>query len=113
MVAAVGAVLLIVSLFLDWYEVDLEGFTVFEFLDLSARGHGARDDRVAGRRCCRRLVMARRAVAGLSRSPWLCSRSSCVVSQILNDPPAVAGAASARRPEIGIWRALGGGRPAR
>ena len=30
MVAAVGAVLLIVSLFLDWYEVDLEGFTVFE-----------------------------------------------------------------------------------
>ncbi|HEY6673240.1 MAG TPA: hypothetical protein VIZ91_12140, partial [Solirubrobacterales bacterium] len=34
LVAAIGAVLLIVSLFLNWYEGDLEGFTVFEVLDL-------------------------------------------------------------------------------
>ena len=33
LVAALGALLLIVSLFLDWYE-DLTAFTVFEFLDL-------------------------------------------------------------------------------
>ena len=33
LVAAIGAVLLIVSLFLDWYE-DRTGFTVFEVLDL-------------------------------------------------------------------------------
>ena len=32
-VASVGAVLLIVSLFLDWYD-QITGFTVFEFLDL-------------------------------------------------------------------------------
>ena len=37
-VAALGAVLLVVSLFLDWYESPVRGgitgFTVFEFLDL-------------------------------------------------------------------------------
>ena len=33
LVAAIGAVLLIVSLFVDWYE-GLTAFTVFEFIDL-------------------------------------------------------------------------------
>ena len=33
LVGSVGAVLLVVSLFLDWY-TDISGFTVFEFLDL-------------------------------------------------------------------------------
>src|SRR5215213_2626724 len=33
LVASVGAVLLITSLFLDWYD-QVTGFTVFEFLDL-------------------------------------------------------------------------------
>ena len=39
-VAAIGAVLLIVSLFLDWYE-ELTAFTVFEFLDLLLVGLAA------------------------------------------------------------------------
>ena len=37
LVAAIGAILLIVSLFLDWYE-ELTGFTVFEFVDLLLTG---------------------------------------------------------------------------
>ena len=41
-VAAIGAIMLIVSLFLDWYEGPpgdgISGFTVFEFLDLLLTG---------------------------------------------------------------------------
>ena len=102
MVAAVGAVLLIVSLFLDWYEVDLEGFTVFEFLDLLL------------------VVMALATIASLAGGLGLVKPAPSpvvslavalftifvVVSQILNDPPAVAG--GDRGKEIGIWLALGG-----
>lgn len=102
MVAAIGAVLLIVSLFLPWYEVDLEGFTVFEFLDLLL------------------VVMALATIASLAGglgmvrpapSPVVSLAVALftifvVVSQILNDPPAVAG--GDRSKEIGIWLALGG-----
>src|SRR6185503_48652 len=37
LIAAIGAILLIVSLFLDWYD-GLTGFTVFEFIDLLLMG---------------------------------------------------------------------------
>lgn len=102
LVAAVGAVLLIVSLFLDWYEVDLEAFTVFEFLDLLL------------------VLMALATIVSLAGGLGLVKPAPSpvvslavalftvfvVVSQILNDPPAVAG--GGRGKEIGIWLALGG-----
>jgi hypothetical protein len=101
-VAAIGAVVLIVSLFLDWYEVDLEGFTVFEFLDLLL------------------ILLALATIASLAGglglvrpapSPAISFAVSLfgilvVLSQLLNDPPAVANGDAGK--EIGIWLALGG-----
>ena len=101
-VAAIGAVLLIVSLFLDWYAVDLEGFTVFEFLDLLL------------------VLLALATIASLAGglglirpapSPSISFAVSLftilvVLSQVLNDPPAVANGDAGK--EIGIWLALGG-----
>ena len=102
LVAAIGAVLLIVSLFLDWYEGDLEGFTVFEVLDLLL------------------VLMALLTIASLAGglglvrtapSPALSLAVALftifvVVSQLLNDPPAVANGDAGK--EVGIWLALGG-----
>ena len=101
LVAAVGAVLLIVSLFLDWYE-GLTGFTIFEFLDLLlvllalativslAGGMG---------------LMKPAVSPGLSLAVALFT-VYVVVSQILNDPPAVIGPGPDK--DIGIWLALSG-----
>ena len=102
LVAAIGAVLLIVSLFLNWYEGDLEGFTVFEVLDLLL------------------VLMALLTIASLAGGLGLVRTAPSpvvslavalftiyvVVSQILNDPPAVANSDAGK--EIGIWLALGG-----
>jgi hypothetical protein len=101
LVAAVGAVLLIVSLFLDWYE-EFTGFTVFEFLDvlllLLALGTIAS---LAGG-----LGLVRPAVSpGLSLAVALFT-VFVVVSQVINDPPAVVGPGPDK--DIGIWLALGG-----
>jgi ABC-type transport system involved in cytochrome c biogenesis permease subunit len=101
-IASVGAVLLIVSLFLDWYE-DISGFTVFEFLDLLL------------------VLLALATIASLAGSLGLTGpRPSpavslavaiftvfVVASQLINDPPAVAGSADAEK-AIGIWLALAG-----
>ena len=102
LVALTGAVLLIVSLFLDWYEA-LTGWTVFEIDDLVlvglalwtvfslAGGLGivrARPNPTAG------LIGALVALA-------------IVVTQIINDPPAVAGGGGPPK-DIGIWLALAG-----
>ena len=100
--AAIGAVLLIVSLFLDWYEVDLEAFTVYEVLDLLL------------------VLMALATIASLAGGLGLIRAAPSpgvslavalftvfvVLSQILNDPPAVANGDADK--EIGIWLALGG-----
>jgi hypothetical protein len=40
LVAAIGGGLLIVSLFLDWYEPAISGWTAFETLDLALAGLG-------------------------------------------------------------------------
>jgi hypothetical protein len=101
LVAAIGAVLLIVSLFLDWYE-GFTGFTVFEFLDLLlALLAVATIAALAGG-----LGMARSAV-----SPGVALAAAVfaiflVVSQIINDPPAVVGPGPDK--DIGIWLALSG-----
>lgn len=102
LVAAIGAVLLIVSLFLDWYEVDLEGFSIFELLDLLL------------------ILMALVTIASLAGGLGLVRAAPSpavslgvalltifvVVSQLLNDPPAVVNRDAGK--EIGIWLALGG-----
>jgi hypothetical protein len=102
LLAAIGAVLLIVSLFLDWYEGDLEAFTVYEFLDLML------------------VLMALVTIASLAGGLGLVRQAPSpalslavavftvlvVLSQVLNDPPAVANSGAGK--EVGIWLALGG-----
>jgi hypothetical protein len=99
LVAAVGAVVLIVSLFLDWYD-SLSGFTVFEFLDLLL------------------VLLALATIASLAGglgvlrpapSPTISLAVAVftvyvVASQVIHDPPLGIG----REREIGIWLALAG-----
>jgi hypothetical protein len=101
LIASVGAVMLIVSLFLNWYE-DISGFTVFEFLDLLL------------------VLLALATIASLAGGLGLLNPAPSpavslavaiftvfvVVSQLVNDPPAVAG--SSANQDVGIWLALGG-----
>jgi hypothetical protein len=102
LVAAIGAVLLIVSLFLDWYE-GLSGFTVFEFLDLllvalafATIARLASDLGVLRAPSRPGLALVLAVVALL-----------IVLSQIVNDPPAVAGP-DGNDQDTGIWLALVG-----
>jgi hypothetical protein len=101
-VASIGALLLIASLFLNWYE-DITGFTVFEFLDLLL------------------VLLALATIASLAGGLGLVRPAPSpavslavaiftvlvVGSQIINDPPAVAGSVGPGK-DIGIWLALSG-----
>jgi hypothetical protein len=101
LVAAVGAVLLIVSLFLDWYE-GLTGFTAFEFLDLLL------------------VLLALATIASLAAGMGLVKPAPSpavslgvalftifvVLTLIINDPPAVV--LTGPDQDIGIWLALSG-----
>ena len=95
---ALGALLLLISLFLDWYEPGVTAWTAFEAWD---------------------LILAALAVAALVASAgllapelayvdraWLAPAAAApliiVVAELLNPPPAVDGAA----PELGAWLAL-------
>ena len=103
LVATVGAIVVIVSLCLDWYE-QITGFTVFEFLDLLLVGLAL--VAVAS------LLSAFGAFRAIDVSPGRSLAAGAaalilVVSQILNDPPAAAGAAGPSK-DIGIWLALAG-----
>jgi hypothetical protein len=102
LVASIGAVLLIVSLFLDWYET-LTGWTVFEIVDLVLVG------------------LALWSVFSLAGGLGIVKASAnpaaaligtilvlvIVLTQVVNDPPAVAGGGGPDK-EIGIWLALAG-----
>jgi hypothetical protein len=105
----VGALALLVSLFLDWYEVgsfDGEGvsaWTVFEIADLGLAGlgilaiAGAIPTRLGGRES--------RPLVDPGWLPWLgLAALVFIVVTLLNDPPAVRD----RPVEIGIWIALAG-----
>lgn len=102
LVAAVGAILLIVSLFLDWYE-ELSGFTVFEFIDLLLVGLAVV------------TLVALAGAMGLVRTPVrpgvplavAVLALLIVLSQVVNDPPAVAGPNGSDQ-DTGIWLALAG-----
>lgn len=99
-VAGAAALVLLVSLFLDWYEPGVSAWTVFEVLDLllavlalaslgmaaQALGVGA-----PGVRLPARALLAVAAVALV-----------IVVSQLVNHPPLTG-----RGEEVGIWLALG------
>jgi hypothetical protein len=101
LVASVGAVLLIVSLFLDWYD-QISGFTVFEVLDLVLVALA--------------LLTIASLVSGLGLVRWSLSPEATlgvavlalviVASQVVNDPPAAAGVAGPAK-STGIWLALG------
>jgi hypothetical protein len=104
LIGLVGAVLLLVSLFLDWWE-GLTAFTVFEALDLvlallalgailslaGALGAGLPEGTAPRRELALPLGLAAIVVVG---------------SQLLNKPPLVVG--TERGPEVGLWLALGG-----
>ena len=101
LIAAIGALLLIVSLFLDWYET-YTAFTVFEVLDiLLVLLALATIFSLAGG-----MGLVRPAVSpGLSLAVAIFT-VYVVLSQILNDPPAVIGPGPDK--DIGIWLALSG-----
>ena len=102
LVAAIGAIMLIVSLFLDWYE-DLTGFTVFEFLDLLLTGLAVVTlVSLAGAMGVIRPPLRPGLPLGVALLAFV-----IVLSQLVNDPPAVVGP-NGRDQDIGIWLALGG-----
>jgi hypothetical protein len=99
LVAAVGAVLLIVSLFLDWYDT-FTAFTIFEFLDLLLLMLAlvAIAWLVAGLAALRVPISAGVALGAAVFALLV------VVSQILNHPPGANGLDK----ELGIWLGLSG-----
>ncbi|HZC13483.1 MAG TPA: hypothetical protein VE270_05630 [Thermoleophilaceae bacterium] len=102
LVAAIGAVMLLVSLFLDWYE-GLTAFTVFEFVDILIVV------------CALLIVVQLAGGMGLIKPPVSPAISlivalfalGVVLVQLVNDPPAVAGANGPEQ-DIGIWIAVAG-----
>jgi hypothetical protein len=101
LVATIGAVLLIVSLFLDWYET-LTGWTVFELVDLVLVGLALWTifSLAGGLGIVKPSFNPAAALIGAVVTLVI------VVTQIINDPPAVAGGGAGK--EIGLWLALAG-----
>jgi hypothetical protein len=102
LIASIGAVVLLVSLFLDWYE-QVTGWTVFELADLLLAGLALWA--VFGLAGALGLVKAPVTVLPVLAPALLAL--AVVLTQIVNDPPAVAGPAGPEK-DIGIWLALGG-----
>jgi hypothetical protein len=96
-------VLLLVSLFLDWYkragEDGLSGWTSFEVLDLVLAALAVLALVAAAERFGHRPPRA----AGLGLTPIGILALVIVASQLLNHPPLGVG----RSPELGAWLALG------
>lgn len=100
--AIAGAVLLLVSLFLDWYGA-LSAWTAFELLDLllAALAIGtivALLERLAPETRARGVGV----IGAGAAVPMSLAALVIVLSQILNHPPAGVD----RDPELGIWLAL-------
>ncbi len=95
---AIGAVAVLVSLFLDWYEPAISAWDAFELADwlLAALAVGA-------------LVVVGGQAAGAQapsqRLAWICGIVAFVVVAELLDPPPAAREATR---EVGAWIALGG-----
>ena len=91
----IGAVVLLVSLFIDWYRPGGDGWAVFESVDLL----------LAAAAVCALLALAPRlAGGGLGRAlPIICSAAlAVVVVQLVSKPPAARGSEIA----TGGWLAL-------
>src|SRR5688500_7680167 len=103
-VAALGALLLLVSLFLDWYGDEREGYsawTLFELIDLVLAGIAL----ITLSTFLSRSEIERR----LPQAPLLLLGSAALVltvSQLIDAPPMVA--LSEFDPETGAWLALAG-----
>lgn len=99
---AIGAIALIVSLFLSWYEPGRSAWTVFEVWDivLAAIGIAAVGSLVPARRTDVRdeQIVPERWLPGLAGAALV-----IVVVSLINHPPAARGAS----PEVGAWLALG------
>jgi len=94
LLAALGAALLALALFLTWYEEDLDAWEVFEALDLVLAALAAGMIYLGLReRPDGRLLVALAAAAVV-----------IVVAQLVEPPPAAAGSDR----ELGIWLALAG-----
>ncbi len=102
LVGALGGVILLVALFLDWYD-GLTGFTVFEFVDIVLVV------------CAVLIILQLAGGIGLLQPPLSPGLSLLValfavlvvLTQVVNDPPAVAGGNGPDQ-AIGIWLAVGG-----
>lgn len=91
---SVAALLLAVSLFLDWYRPYVSGWSAFEALDVVLAGI-AIAALAAGTGLAR---VSPAAILGLSAIAF-----AIVASQLLQEPPSAAGQA----PGTGAWMALG------
>src|SRR5919108_6515497 len=101
LVALCGAVILIVSLFLDWYE-SLTGWTVFEIVDLVLVGLALWTIfSLAGA-----FGVVRATSNPVAALIGAVVTLVIVVTQVINYPPAVAGGGGPDK-DIGIWLALG------
>ena len=100
-IAAVGAVLLFLSLFLSWYEPDVSGWDVFETLDLLLAGIAI----AAGALAAGQLGAGFAAGIDLRLLPLLGAIAVAAVGvTLLQGPPGTEGAEVA----TGGWVALGG-----
>jgi hypothetical protein len=103
--AALGGLLLLVSLFLDWYETDVSGerasaWNVFEVLDLALAASALGALTVLAGLFARTLPLAPRSLLPLGTIAFVVAGS-----QLLNPPPVVGDDASV---EAGAWLALAG-----
>ena len=97
----IGAILLLIGLFLDWFEPSLSAWTVFEVWDLV----------LAALALMALVAVASRLQFGTPRpDSWLLIPALVtpvvVVAALLNHPPAAQG--TGQDPMIGIWLALAG-----
>jgi peptidoglycan/LPS O-acetylase OafA/YrhL len=99
--AALGAVLLLVSLFLNWYEPGLSAWTVFEIVDLTLAAIAL--GTLVGAVC--HLFGYEVTLRGERALVFLAVGALIIVAASLIDPPP---AASESDPEVGAWLALAG-----
>ena len=100
LLAALGAVVLLVGLFLEWYDPGLTAWEALELLDAVLAAIG-----VAAILCAAGALGWTDAGPRPAALPWLAGAALLLVGVSLVDgPPAVA----ADEPQVGLWLALAG-----
>lgn len=99
LIAVLGAVLLLVSLFLDWFAPGTSGWTAFEALDLLLTAVAVAAILAAGGLLVGLAPLDRRWLVPLAVAAVV-----IVASQLVNPPPA----AGNEDPEYGAWLGLAG-----